>query len=1243
MTLRVHNVAVWTAGHVKLNGTRQVYVWSRNSYVTKMNLQENEPIMTGCIEIDSQSMFRDWIVVNCSRENYFICSRPTEMGELENVQCMCHNGYRGNFCDQSFSEFGISFESQSVACIDNEFEFSCPNGRSIQVDFAAYGNIGVSRELCLSSTQVEVNATDWEVCVHPSSLQTMISMCQGLTYCRISDLQSLFPDSPCLPTTPIILQYRMRCLFEPLIRCPLSAVYLNGRCYVPHVTDEPLSLFNAQTKCRKEGGQLASSVDQSARNEIAATVQKKVRYDSGACYWISEPRGCGLEMPLNGSLCECYYITNNNAFWSQRNCSSSQQWVCQFAPEIVTFRPTEIYDKLMEQRIVFSGISNVESVTSVSDNQRSLRMKRSFCEKYEWNGITFPRTLACSVVQIPCPDPENTIAKVIGIWGGTAKWNTSGMNVGIFRKILMIWFKGVTTHTCNCESGRWEGKPDTRNCTHKWIKLLDQLIDNESPAENISGQWAQFLQPTEQLLFGGDVVRSIDIGKKLLSLAKMQYTVLDDRKEQNDKAVEFTKMYGEAGNELLSDHAAPVWMSLPDDVRIDQISSLITLLEQSAELMSQFLIDKQMKINYSNWAFEVQLENSISPTVRSNHMTVHDNAKTRLARRSHGFHANSNVAYNDALTGNVTFNFPLSPVLLMPPLKVLKHSVQAAILFSTLNGSGVFARPRAGFSPFSSSRSPLLLGYYVFRSVGTLLNINKTTVINSLVIGASVNDPTSSIPLPNDYPVNLKFYHIRTNDVDNARCVFWDTSIKAWNEEGCKTLRTQNDSTECSCTHLTSFAILMDITGVYSRDKESVVDEILNLTTIVGCAISIACLFLASLVFTCFRSLWSIRILIHRNLCFCLLLAELVFVVGIDRTENKVICRAVAVALHYLFLAAFCWMLLEGYQLYLMLVQVFDKEEGKTVLYCLYAYGFPAVIVAVTAGVAWSNYSTDQYCWLNVEAPTIWAFAGPIAVIIVSNIVILGVALRVVLSVRSRHRSRTVQMLGWLKGSGSLLCLLGVTWIFGYLMVIQGAESVFAYIFTVLNCLQGMFIFVIHVVLNDKVRLTVLRSLRVRVCYVSDPNPTKTPSIVGSRQQLIDMIRNNELSHGSSRARTRSSDLRSASNSNKGVFVEKALSRTSGTGSPTTVITYLDWKTKVSNDSGSIPSDDSGNFDCEMKETLPFPADIEITADQSQRDSDINNKEKCFPTRRKICCSNEDRCKSKRKEFSAMSTAIERF
>ncbi|CAG9536866.1 unnamed protein product [Cercopithifilaria johnstoni] len=839
------------------------------------------------------------------------------------------------------------------------------------------------------------------------------------------------------------------------------------------------------------------------------------------------------------------------------------------------------------------------------NNGTNFRRKRSFCEEYEWDGVTIPRTLACSETQIPCPDHENTI--------------------------------GVATQKCGCESNEWEGKPNTINCTHKWIELLEQLIDSDEPAENISRKWAQFLQNSTKL-FGGDLVGSVEIGKKLLTLAHMQYILMDEE-EQNERAIEFTEMYGKAGNELLSDRAVTIWMTLLDDIRIHKISSLISELEQSVTLMADFTTKKQRKIEYSNWAFEVQVKGPIPVTIQSNH--VDSNKISRLVRRSHIFNtpsftnpSTSSISDNATLnepTGNVTFNFSLSPLLLMPPLKILQQSVQAKFAQST---SGFLSIPTFQRSRLTQwDENSLLLTYYVFRSVGALLNTNKTTIANSLVIGASVNDPITSIPLPENYPITFKFYHIRTKGVSNPRCVFWDTSKKIWSKEGCKTLRTLNDSTECACTHLTSFAILMDIAGLYDHDDKLIVNKILNLTTTIGCIFSILCLFFASIIFICLKSLWNVRHMIHTNLCFCLILAELIFVIGIDRTENKIICCAIAAALHYFFLTAFCWMLLEGYQLYLMLVQVFEDEESKTIFYCLFAYGFPAIIVVVTAGVAWSNYSTDQYCWLNVETPTIWAFAGPIAIVIVSNIVFLGIALRMVLSVPNRRRNRMEQMLGWLKGSTALLCLLGVTWIFGYLMVIKGAGTVFAYIFTILNCLQGVFIFVIHVILNDKIRLTLLRRIRMNICRMSDT--ANTTSIASNRQKFTDIVKNSDLSRVSSQLPIGSSDLRSLkTKKNEGLFMEKISLRIDGKGSPTTMITYLDWKRKVSNDSASIPSDDSGNCDYEKKETFPIRGDTVVIIDQSWKKSDIDSKEKSFPIRRKIICADSEGFKQKQKESS---------
>ena len=53
------------------------------------------------------------------------------------------------------------------------------------------------------------------------------------------------------------------------------------------------------------------------------------------------------------------------------------------------------------------------------------------------------------------------------------------------------------------------------------------------------------------------------------------------------------------------------------------------------------------------------------------------------------------------------------------------------------------------------------------------------------------------------------------------------------------------------------------------------------------------------------------RTTIHKNLFFSLLLGEVIFLAGIERTADRIGCGVVAGLLHYLLLCAFMWMLLE--------------------------------------------------------------------------------------------------------------------------------------------------------------------------------------------------------------------------------------------------------------------------------------------------------------------------------------------
>ena len=63
----------------------------------------------------------------------------------------------------------------------------------------------------------------------------------------------------------------------------------------------------------------------------------------------------------------------------------------------------------------------------------------------------------------------------------------------------------------------------------------------------------------------------------------------------------------------------------------------------------------------------------------------------------------------------------------------------------------------------------------------------------------------------------------------------------------------------------------------------------------------------------------------HVQLAVSMMLMLIVFVAGIDRTENRAGCITVGVLLHYLILVAWMWMAAEAVLLFQKLVIVFKK------------------------------------------------------------------------------------------------------------------------------------------------------------------------------------------------------------------------------------------------------------------------------------------------------------------------------
>lgn len=73
---------------------------------------------------------------------------------------------------------------------------------------------------------------------------------------------------------------------------------------------------------------------------------------------------------------------------------------------------------------------------------------------------------------------------------------------------------------------------------------------------------------------------------------------------------------------------------------------------------------------------------------------------------------------------------------------------------------------------------------------------------------------------------------------------------------------------------------------------------------------------------------------------------------------------------------------LSGFQLYVMLIEVFEAEKSRLRWYYLVAYGAPLLIVAISGFIDPFSYGTDRYCWLRADNYFIFSFVGPVVLVI---------------------------------------------------------------------------------------------------------------------------------------------------------------------------------------------------------------------------------------------------------------------
>ncbi|XP_069378037.1 adhesion G protein-coupled receptor L2 isoform X30 [Paralichthys olivaceus] len=654
----------------------------------------------------------------------------------------------------------------------------------------------------------------------------------------------------------------------------------------------------------------------------------------------------------------------------------------------------------------------------------SFPLPERFCEATEKRDIMWPQTQRGMLVERPCPK-------------GT---------------------RGTASYLCVLSTGAWHPKgPDLSNCTSHWVNQVAQKIRSGENAANLANELAKH---TKGPIFAGDVSSSVRLMEQLVDILDAQLQEL--RPSEKDSAGRsFNKAIVDTVDNLLRPEALKSWQDMNSTEQTHAATMLLDTLEEGAFVLADNLMEPAfVKVPADNIILDVY--------VLTTDGQVQD------------------FKFPQSSKGGVSIQLSANTV------KLNSRNGVAKLVFVLYKNLGQF---------LSTENATIKMANEAYGR-------NVSVAVNSDIIAASINKESSRVFI-ND-PVIFTLEHIDMEHYFNSNCSFWNYSERSmmgyWSTQGCKLLDSNKTHTTCSCSHLTNFAILMAHREISVNDR--VHELLLTVITRVGIVVSLVCLTISIFTFCFFRGLQSDRNTIHKNLCINLFIAELIFLICIDMTEPRIGCAIIAGILHFFFLASFSWMCLEGVQLYLMLVEVFESEYSRKKYYYVSGYLFPAIVVGVSAAIDYQSYGTEKACWLSVDNHFIWSFIGPVTFIIMLNLIFLVITMYKMVkhSTTLKPDSSRLENINnyrvcdgyyntdlpgyednkrfiksWVMGAFALLFLLGLTWSFG-LFFINEASIVMAYLFTIFNTFQGMFIFIFHCLLQKKVRKEYSKCFRHTYC-----------------------------------------------------------------------------------------------------------------------------------------------------------------
>uniref|UniRef100_A0A8C3L4U1 Cadherin EGF LAG seven-pass G-type receptor 3 n=1 Tax=Chrysolophus pictus TaxID=9089 RepID=A0A8C3L4U1_CHRPC len=344
----------------------------------------------------------------------------------------------------------------------------------------------------------------------------------------------------------------------------------------------------------------------------------------------------------------------------------------------------------------------------------------------------------------------------------------------------------------------------------------------------------------------------------------------------------------------------------------------------------------------------------------------------------------------------------------------------------------------------------------MYRTLGGLLparyqvdrrsvRLPKNPVMNSPIVSVSVFSNHTFLRGPLDTPLVLEFRLLETANRSKPLFEHGWAQFSATTRD-CDLVYRNTTHVHCQCSQFGTFGVLMD-----SSHREQLEGDLetLAIVTYSLVSLSLVALLLTFSFLTCLKGLKSNTRGIHSNISVTLFFSELLFLLGINRTENQFLCTVIAILLHCFFLSTFAWLFVQGLHIYRMQTEARNVNFGAMRFYYAIGWGVPAIITGLAVGLDPEGYGNPDFCWISVHDKLVWSFAGPITVM--NGVMFLLVAKMSCSPGQKETKKKSVLMT--LRSSFVLLLVISATWLFG-LLAVNNSVLAFHYLYTVLCSLQ---------------------------------------------------------------------------------------------------------------------------------------------------------------------------------------------